>query len=229
MKPDLRFLQENMMGPNAWRIAEELTAPLPLQPGIRVLDLGCGRGLTTVFLAQTYGVQVFATDLWISATENDARFHQAGVSHLTVPLQFDALQLPFAEGFFDAVVSVDAYHYFGNRSTYFEDVLKPVIKPNGMVAIAFPGMKYEVHENISAEMKPFWDPEALEMWHSIGWWKPKFEPHLHHFQISEMDCFDLAWQDWLSCDNPYAAEDRDMMAADHGRFMNLIKLTGFVR
>ena len=121
-----------------------------------------------MFLAQTFGVEVFAVDLWTSATENLVRFQQAGVSHLTVPLQFDALQLPFAEEFFDAVVSVDAYHYFGNNDVYFKDVLKPVLKRGGIVAIAFPGMKYEVQENLPEEMKPFWEPEALEMWHSIN-------------------------------------------------------------
>ena len=216
------------MGPNAWRIAEELTKNLPLRPGMRVLDLGCGRGLTTVFLAQTFGVEVFAVDLWTSATENLARFRQAGVSQLTVPLQFDALQLPFAKEFFDAVVSVDAYHYFGNNDVYFKDVLRPVVKPGGIVAIAFPGMKDEVQEHLPEEMKPFWEPEALEMWHSINWWKPKFAPYLNSFRISEMDCFDQAWQDWLACDNPYAVEDRQMMEADRGRFMNLIKLTGML-
>ena len=229
MKLDSCFLQENMMGPNAWRIAEELTKNLTLRPGMRVLDLGCGRGLTTVFLAQTFGVEVFAVDLLTSATENLVRFQQAGVSHLTVPLQFDALQLPFAEEFFDAVVSVDAYHYFGNNDVYFKDILKPVLKPGGIVAIAFPGMKYEVQEKLPEEMKPFWEPEALEMWHSINWWRPKFEPYLHAFKISEMDCFDQAWQDWLSCDNSYTVEDRKMMKADHGRFMNLIKLAGTVK
>ena len=160
MTLDNHFLHENMMGPNAWRIAEELTKNLSLEPGMRVLDLGCGRGLTSVFLAQTFGVEVFAVDLWTSATENLFRFRQAGVSHLTVPLQFDAMQLPFADAFFDAVVSVDAYHYFGNNDEYFKNVLKPVIKPDGIVAIAFPGMKYEVQENLPEEMKPFWDPEA---------------------------------------------------------------------
>ena len=170
---------------------------------------------------------MFAVDLWISAAENFFRFQQAGVAHLTVPLQLDALVLPFAEGFFDAVVSIDAYHYFGNN-TYFKDVLKPVLKPGGMVGISFPGMKSEIHENVPEEMKPFWEPEALEMWHSIDWWRPKFEPYLHPFQIAEMDCFEQAWQEWLSCDNPYAVEDRQMIETDHGRFMNLIKLTGTV-
>ncbi len=67
---DIGFLNENMMGPNAWLVAEELTAGLSLKKGMRVLDLGCGRGLTSVFLAEKFGVQVFAVDLWTSATEN---------------------------------------------------------------------------------------------------------------------------------------------------------------
>ena len=151
------------------------------------------------------------------------------MSHLTVPLQSDALQLQFAEEFFDAVVSVDAYHYFGNNDVYFKDVLRHVLKPDGIVAIAFPGMKYEVQENLPEEMKPFWEPEVLEMWHSICWWRPKFEPYLHSFQISEMDCFDLTWQEWLSYDNPCAVEDRQMMNTGHRQFMNLIKLTGTIK
>lgn len=223
---DIEFLNENMMGPNAWLIAEELTANLPFKRGMRVLDLGCGRGLTSVFLTEKFGVQVFAVDLWTTATENYNRFKEAGVSDLIVPLQLDALQLPFAEGFFDAVVSVDSYHYFGNNDFYFEKTLKPILKEDAIVAIAFPGMKYEVHDNIPEEMKPLWDEEALEMWHSIDWWKRKFEPYLKKFQIAEMDCFDRAWNDWLSCDNPYAVEDRLMIQKDNGRFMNLIKLTG---
>lgn len=226
---NLEFLHENMMGPNAWLIAEELTANLPLRKGMKVLDLGCGRGLTSVFLAEKFGVEVFALDLWTSATENYNRFQQAGVSHLTIPLQLDALQLPFAEDFFDAVISIDSYHYFGNNDTYFTQVLKPVLKKDAIVAMAFPGMKYELHQNIPEEMKTLWDDEALEMWHSIEWWIPKFELYLKDFQIGEMECYDQAWQDWLSCDNPYAVEDRVMIATDNGRYMNLIKLSGIIK
>lgn len=223
---NVAFLNENMMGPNAWLLAEELTEHLPLKKGMRVLDLGCGRGLTSVFLAEKFEVEVFAVDLWTSATENYNRFKQENVSHLTVPMQFNALQLPFAEGFFDAIVSIDSYHYFGNNDTYFEKILKPILKKDAIVAIAFPGMKYEVYKNIPEEMEPLWDKEALEMWHSINWWKPKFKSHLRNFQIAEMDCFTQAWHDWLSCDNPYAATDRLMIETDNGRYMNLIKLTG---
>lgn len=197
--------------------------------GMRILDLGCGRGLSSIFLAQKYETDVFAVDLWISPTDNYLRFQQMGVAQLTVPLQFDATRLPFAENFFDAVVGIDSYRYFGNNDVCFEKVLKPTLKKGAIVALAFPGMKKEFHKNIPEEMKPLWDEESLQMWHSIDWWKPKFETHLENFSIGEMDCFSRAWDDWLTCDNPYAAEDPLMIETDHGRFMNLIKLTGTIR
>lgn len=196
---------------------------------MRILDLGCSRGLSSIFLAQKYEAEVFAVDLWISSSDNYVRFQKKGVAQRTIPLQLDATKLPFAENFFDAVVSIDSYHYFGNNNTYFEKILKPTLKKGAMVAFAFPGMKKELHENIPEEMKLLWDNDALQMWHSIDWWKPKFEAHLENFNISEMDCFSCAWNDWLTCDNPYAAEDRLMLEADRGRFMNLIKLTGTIR
>jgi len=36
---------------------------LTLRPGMRVLDLGCGTALTSIFLAREYDVEVWATDL----------------------------------------------------------------------------------------------------------------------------------------------------------------------
>ena len=177
-KYDKNFLKENMMGPNSMMILEELLNEVPLKSGMRVLDLGCGNGLTSVFLAKEYGVQVFALDLWISATDNYRRFLKNGVDDLIIPIHADAQDMPFAEEFFDAVVSVDAYHYVGNNDTFFPEKVRPLLKKDGIAAIAVPGMKYEVHENIPEEMKPYWEEEALAMWHSIEWWRPKFEKEL---------------------------------------------------
>lgn len=225
-KYDKNFLKENMMGPNSMMILEELLNEVPLKSGMRVLDLGCGNGLTSVFLAKEYGVQVFALDLWISATDNYRRFLKNGVDDLIIPIHADAQDMPFAEEFFDAVVSVDAYHYVGNNDTFFPEKARPLLKKDGIAAIAVPGMKYEVHENIPEEMKPYWEEEALAMWHSIEWWRPKFEKGLDNLRIWEMSCFSQAWKDWLGTDNPYAAEDRKMLQADGGRYMNLIGIVG---
>lgn len=226
MNIDKNFIIENMMGPNSWMIIDELTKNLPLKKGMRVLDLGCGRGLTSIFLAQKFDVEVYALDLWISASDNYERFKQVNLDHKIIPLQIDALNLPFANEFFDAVISVDAYHYFGNNDTYFPQILKPLIKKDGIIALSFPGMKYEVHANIPEEMEPLWDKEALAMWHSIEWWTPKFKNYLNNFYIDQMECYQDAWHDWLESDNPYAIEDRTMFETDNNRYMNLIKITG---
>ena len=227
-KYDKDFLKKNMMGPNSMMILEELLEKVPLKPEMKVLDLGCGNGLTSIFLAKEYGVQVFALDLWISATDNFKRFQEAGVENMVIPIHADAHDMPFAEGFFDAVISVDAYHYVGNNNTFFPEKVRPLLKKNGIAAIAFPGMKYEVKENVPDEMKPYWEAEALEMWHSIEWWRTKFENELNHLNMWEMRCFEQAWNDWLNTDNPYAVEDMKMIYTDNGRYMNLIGITGYL-
>ena len=53
------------MGPHPLWLLEDLARDLELRPGMRVLDLGSGKGTTSVFLALEYGVQVWAADLWI--------------------------------------------------------------------------------------------------------------------------------------------------------------------
>jgi len=73
------FLKENFMGPNSMMIMTELAESLDLRPGMKVLDLGCGKGLTSFYLAKYHDVAVFATDLWISATDNYERVKQLGL------------------------------------------------------------------------------------------------------------------------------------------------------
>ncbi len=222
------FIAANLMGPNSVAILDELAPKLPLKPGMKVLDLACGRGLTSIYLAQKFGVNVFAFDLWIDASDNWHRFKQMEVDDLIIPLHGDALDLPFADSFFDAIISIDSYHYFGNNDTYFSQKIKPLLKEDGYLALAFPGMKYELHDDVPEQMKPFWPEESLAMWHSIDWWRPKFESELKNFEIGEMACFSQAWADWLSTDNLYAKDDKPMMAADNGRYMNIIGLCGQV-
>src|SRR5436309_15468399 len=62
-------------GANPLWLTEWLAAALDLRPGMRVLDLGCGRASSSTFLQREFGVQVWAVDLWISATENIQRIH----------------------------------------------------------------------------------------------------------------------------------------------------------
>src|SRR5262247_1989557 len=90
-------------GANSLWLTEWLAEALELRPGMRVLDLGCGRALSSIFLRCEFGVQVWATDLWFSAAENFQRVRDAEVEDGVFPIHADARSLPFAEGFFDVI------------------------------------------------------------------------------------------------------------------------------
>jgi cyclopropane fatty-acyl-phospholipid synthase-like methyltransferase len=229
-KYDKSFLSQNFMGPNAILMLDEITQDIELTMDMRVLDLGCGKGLTAIFLAKEYGAKTFAVDLWISATDNYKRFLQMGVDDLVVPIHADAsIELPFAAEYFDALISVDSYHYYGNNDDYFERHLKSLIKKGAPVAIAIPGTKYEMNGIIPDGLAPFLDDEGFATLHCIEWWTQILEKHLDNFSIKEMACSDAAWSDWLAADNPIAKQDINMIKADNGKYLNLIAVTGNVK
>ena len=138
------FNKEYLMGPNSLRLLDEMLAKYPLKEGEWVMDLGCGTGLTSMFLAKEAGVRVFATDLWIPAADNAERFKKWGVDDQVIPIHADANTLPYAEGYFDAIVSIDAYHYFGAKEGVFTDKILPFLKPGGVFIAAMPGVKEEL-------------------------------------------------------------------------------------
>ena len=88
-------------GANSLWLTEWLAEALDLRPGMRVLDLGCGRASSSIFLRREFGVEVWATDLWFNASENLQRIRDAGVGDGVYPLHADARSLPFAQEFFE--------------------------------------------------------------------------------------------------------------------------------
>ena len=115
---NFEWIKEGAMGSNVLWMTEWLCERLDLRPGMRVLDLGCGKAKSSVFLAREFGVEVWATDLWIAATENWQRIRDAGLEKQVYPLHCDARALPFAAEFFDAIVALDCYPYFGTDDLY---------------------------------------------------------------------------------------------------------------
>ncbi len=156
------FVEKNLMGPNCLKMLEEVTNSLPLKQGMRVLDLGCGRGLTSIFLAKEFGVQVFATDLWIPATVNYKTFQQQGLEDKIIPLHSNALDLPYADEYFDAIISIDSYHYYGNTETFMDSKIAPLLKKSGFFAVAVPGLKKEILGDLPEEMALSWKPNGLQ-------------------------------------------------------------------
>ena len=113
-KYDTPALMAKIMGPNPIKLTEELLHESRISKGAVVCDLGSGQGLTSVFMAKEYGYQVYAADLWSDPEENRKFFREMGLTdEQIIPVKADATDLPFAEAFFDAVVTTDSYTYFG--------------------------------------------------------------------------------------------------------------------
>jgi cyclopropane fatty-acyl-phospholipid synthase-like methyltransferase len=154
-------------GANALWLTEWLTSVVDLRPGMRVLDLGCGRAMSSVFLRREFRVEVWATDLWFSASENLRRVRDAGVEDGVYPLHADARSLPFAGDFFDVIVSIDSFPYYGTDD-YYLNYLTRFVKPGGAIGIAGAGLMREMETPLPDSLAAWWEPSMCGL-HSAAW------------------------------------------------------------
>ena len=218
------FLKQNFMGPNSMMIMAELAESLDLRSGMKILDLGCGKGLTSFYLAKYFGVTVFATDLWISATENLKRIQQLGLEHAVFPIHADARTLPYAKVFFDAAVSVDAYHYFGTDESYLDEHFAPLVKPGGQIAIAVPGVTEAFYKDGASEglkNHPYAGSAVARTgefatFKSNAWWRSLWERSSEVDVLKSLDlkCHNKAWDDWLYSGSEIGKGDIPFIEAD---------------
>lgn len=172
-KYDPAWQLENEMGsPNLW-LTESIARKMELRPGMRVLDMGCGRAMSSIFLAKEFGVQVFATDLWVEVTDNLNRVQAAQMDHLVFPIHAEAHSLPYADGFFDAAICVNSYQFYGTADTYFNDYFGRLIKPGGQIGFALPGIYREFDDLAPDYLIEHWWSDFY-YFHSLDWWKRHF-------------------------------------------------------
>ncbi|MBE5801706.1 MAG: methyltransferase domain-containing protein [Clostridiales bacterium] len=202
---------ETLMGPNSVRILEELFRKYPLQLAAedQVLDLGCGTGLTSLVIAKETGAKVCANDLWIGAEENARRFKDWGVGQQVTPSCEDANDLSFDKKQFQALVSVDSYHYFAGEPGFFENKILPFLNNKAEVLIGVPGIK-DTFEGRSDELLSAWLGDESYMFKSPKLWKEIIGSHgsLEKVETWEMECFDNAWSEWFATNHEYALGDK---------------------
>jgi cyclopropane fatty-acyl-phospholipid synthase-like methyltransferase len=192
---DPRWLINNVMGPQPLWLMEWLCTELDLPSGARVLDLGCGKAITSIFLAREYGVRVVAADLWIPPGDNWTRVKEAGCADSIIPVHAEAHDLKFADGYFDAIVSVDAYHYFGTEEGYL-GYLTRFLRPDGQIGMVAPAVAAEFDsDRVPEHLEPYWDPD---MWtfRSPSWWRRLWQ-RSGAVDVEVADFLEDGWRDWL--------------------------------
>lgn len=105
-----------------------IAAKLAIEPGMRVLDIGCGWGGMALYLNRTLGAEV----LGVTLSEEQlkvarARAAEAGVSDT---VRFELIDYRHVQGRFDRIVSVGMFEHVGppNYRTFFRqcyDLLTP--------------------------------------------------------------------------------------------------------
>jgi len=225
-----RWALENLMGPNALWQTEALCQAMDLQAGMRVLDLGAGKAVSSIFLAEEFGVTVWAAELWTPPGENWQRVRAAGQEARVFPLRVDAHTLPFADGFFDAVVSLDAYHYFGTGDHYLPYCLR-FVRPGGQIGFVSPGLREEWPDDaeVPTHLAAYWTPEHATF-HSPEWWRR----HWAKTNLVDVRAADLVpdgWAQWLTwhevCRDygyPWYEPEASALRADAGQNLGFVRV-----
>jgi SAM-dependent methyltransferase len=105
----------------------------------------------------------------------------AGCEDSICPIRAEARNLPYAPSFFDAIVCIDSYAYYGTDDLYLS-YLARFVKPGGQIGLLVAGLTEELDGPPPDHLtKPqahggvFWDPVECTCFHSTAWWRRHFE------------------------------------------------------
>jgi SAM-dependent methyltransferase len=203
-----------------------------LHPGQRVLDLGCGRAASSLYLAREFAVRVVAADLWIAPSENWPLIEEAGLQDLVFPLHVDARKLPFASGYFDALLCMDSYFYYGTDDFFLRSLAKH-FKAGAVLCIGGPCYRdvFVPHDSV---LFNFGDAVG---YHSPLWWKEHFEQSgvVEDVTSVEHPLGAELWEDYVLYSMENAGDDPDvrhdvdkdikLIEANHERMLTHFILT----
>lgn len=169
------WVKQNSLLHNTLLYTESLCNALDIKEEQRVLDLGCGKAVSSIFLAKEYNVQVWAVDREISPTENYIRIKEMSCENNVFPLQLDARRLPFPKNFFDVVISIDSFSYYATDNWYLP-YLSQFIKPGGMLAFSEWCCSKEFNNvnEVPEYLQKCYTGFGFHGMHSIEWWKNHF-------------------------------------------------------
>ena len=189
---------------------------LGLQPGMRVLDIGCGWGGAAQYAAERYGVHV--TGVTISRNQAETARERCAA----LPVSIHLTDYRAVTGRFDRIWSVGMFEHVGvrNYETYFA-VARRLLEPDGLFLVhtigtnqstesgdpwierhIFPNSMLPSMAQITRACEPDW---VIEDWHGFGpdydrtllEWSANFQTRWPALAGKYGERFRRLWHYWL--------------------------------
>ena len=111
---------------------------LPIQPGMKILDLGTGSGYLSFPVAKCCpDAEIVGLDIVDKALEvNRAKAKEENIRNLSF-VNYDGMDFPFADGAFDMVITRYALHHFPKINDTLREISR-VLKPHGKLFLSDP-------------------------------------------------------------------------------------------
>lgn len=198
---------------------------LRLQPGMRVLDIGCGWGGAARFAAERYGVEVVGCTI----SKHQAETAQQRCAGL--PVQILLTDYRRLQGRFDRIFSIGMFEHVGRRNyRLFMQQVRSMLAPDGLFLLhtigsnrsrlttdpwiekyIFPGSMLPSAAQICAAAEATFQ---IEDWHGFGWhydrtllhWLANFDAHWPQLAPRYGEQFRRMWRYYLlSCAGSFRA------------------------
>jgi len=240
-------LYERMLGPTMvyscgyWRRADTLEEAqeakmdlvcrkLDLQPGMRVLDIGCGWGAMARFAAERYGVEVVG----VTVSRNQAQWAEEHCRGLPVTIRLQDYRS--LDGRFDRILSLGMFEHVGYKNyRTFMQVVRRTLRRDGLFLLhtigsrisvrsvdpwiarhIFPNSMLPSARQIAEAAEPDW---LIEDWHNFGAdydrtlmaWHANFERHWPALAPVYGERFRRMWRYYLlSCAGSFRARKNQL-------------------
>lgn len=221
------LIYTNSMGPNPIKLLNWNLQGLSISPGSKILDLGSGMGLTSVYLANEFDSDVIAYDKDVPPDTALETMLKCKPAKIPLPLKGDARDLPFAAEYFDFIVATDSFIYFGTDDLYIPYICG-FLKRDGYLCFTVPGFNKDVSgdSDLPEHLRSFWADECWT-WHTKSWWKSHIERtgHLRIVECEEMkNSYEFWKEETLKGPEQWRKTDLQVVESDRGRYMGFIKV-----